>query len=219
MILMPGAACRQVSVTRFAGNARRLQEMFVRQGLWLMDALAINRIRVIGGNFKLKCPAITMRRGAGTQIDLPVFFKMVGHILLIKILEAIVPETDAALSHSIPQSQGAKANHVWATLFSGHTSPLRSGNFANIQGDKKMTIAYQAYAKGGANCTAETPRAAAEQFFAQNPNKRKCSVTQGKIDGAFFVVTYSNRHAGGMPASWRDVTKKMVSELPGAQNA
>lgn len=70
--------------------------------------------------------------------------------------------------------------------------------------------AYQAYANG-ANNVAETPRKAALKFFAENPNRRKCNVIQGRDDGAFFTVAYDRDN---WPKSWKDVTKKTAMELP-----
>ena len=73
--------------------------------------------------------------------------------------------------------------------------------------------AYRAY---GTNCnaTAATPRQAAEAFFAQYPNKRKCSVIEGELDGHFFTVSYGRASEGKWPSSWKDVTKKVVADLP-----
>ena len=73
--------------------------------------------------------------------------------------------------------------------------------------------AYQAYAHE-CRVTKATPRQAAEAFFAQWPNKRKCNVIDGETDGQFFTVHYGRKSEGKWPSSWRDVTKKMVAELP-----
>jgi len=63
----------------------------------------------------------------------------------------------------------------------------------------------------GCGITAPTPRAAAELFFVSFPNKRKCDVIEGEIDGAFFTVKY-NKDA--WPRSWKDITKKGAAALP-----
>lgn len=70
---------------------------------------------------------------------------------------------------------------------------------------------YQAWAKGGAKFTANTPRAAAEGFFSKFPDRRKCRVTEGEYDGFFFTVTYGR---GQWPQSWKDVTRKSAADLP-----
>lgn len=73
-------------------------------------------------------------------------------------------------------------------------------------------MAFRAYASGDC-CTRETAREAASEFFAQFPNRRKCNVTEGKIEGDFFVVAFSsNPKVRGR--SFKDVTKKMVDTLP-----
>ena len=73
--------------------------------------------------------------------------------------------------------------------------------------------AYQAYAHE-CRVTKDTPRQAADAFFAQYPNKRKCSVIEGELDGHFFTVSYGRASEGKWPASWKDVTKKAVADLP-----
>ena len=73
-------------------------------------------------------------------------------------------------------------------------------------------MAFQAYASGD-RCTRETAREAATEFFAQFPNRRKCNVTEGKIDGNFFVVAMSS-DPKVRGRSFKDVTKKMVDTLP-----
>ena len=73
--------------------------------------------------------------------------------------------------------------------------------------------AYQAYGTDS-RATASTPRKAATAFFERFPNKRKCTVIEGETDGQFFTVHYGRKSEGKWPSSWRDVTKKMVSELP-----
>lgn len=69
---------------------------------------------------------------------------------------------------------------------------------------------FQAYSD---KCTAygATPRAAAENFYSQFPNKRKCNITEGVRNGGFFTVAY-NRDK--WPRSYKDVTKKAAKELP-----
>ena len=77
--------------------------------------------------------------------------------------------------------------------------------------------AYQAYA-ANLKTTAETPRQAAAQFFTKFPNKRKCSVIEGETDGHFFTVYYGRASEGKWPSSWKDVSKKMVNDLPDTQS-
>lgn len=72
---------------------------------------------------------------------------------------------------------------------------------------------YQAYSKGAISKIAENPRGAALAFFESNPNKRKCNIIEGKLEGGFFVVTYEMRKPGGMPRSYSDVTKKSALTL------
>lgn len=73
--------------------------------------------------------------------------------------------------------------------------------------------AYQAHAKG-TTATAETPRAAAEKFFKNFPDRRKCNVIEGETDGVFFTIKYGRKSAGEWPQSWTDITKKTVETLP-----
>ena len=73
-------------------------------------------------------------------------------------------------------------------------------------------MAFRAYASGDC-CTCETAREAATEFFKQFPNRRKCNVTEGKIDGNFFVVAMSS-DPKVRGRSFKDVTKKMVDTLP-----
>ena len=73
-------------------------------------------------------------------------------------------------------------------------------------------MAFQAYASGDC-CTRETAREAATEFFTQFPKRRKCNVTEGKIDGNFFVVAMSS-DPKVRGRSFKDVTKKMVDTLP-----
>ena len=74
-----------------------------------------------------------------------------------------------------------------------------------------MTPAYQAYATG-ACVTSDTPSNAALEFFETFPNKRKCTVTEGHVDGQFFVRTFNLRE-GRSPRRWENVTKKMAPTL------
>jgi hypothetical protein len=80
--------------------------------------------------------------------------------------------------------------------------------------------AFNAYGKGGyASRTKDTPREAARAFFEANPKARKCNVTEGFEDGAFFSVEYGNRVYPGetearWPRSWKDVTKGTLDLLP-----
>lgn len=74
--------------------------------------------------------------------------------------------------------------------------------------------AFQAYSKHG-RTTAASPREAAQQFFMAHPAARKCSVIEGKTDGAFFTVTYGRASTGDWPQSWKNVTKKSAADLPG----
>ena len=73
--------------------------------------------------------------------------------------------------------------------------------------------AFQAYASG-CTVTARSARKAAQLFFGTYPNKRKCNVTEGAVDGVFFCVTYGRKSDGEWPQSFRDVTKKSVDALP-----
>jgi hypothetical protein len=74
--------------------------------------------------------------------------------------------------------------------------------------------AFQAHAKG-ATVVAMTARAAARKFFERFPNRRKCSVIEGTVDGPFFSVRYGRvNNVGEWPQSWRDVTKAQVETLP-----
>lgn len=75
-----------------------------------------------------------------------------------------------------------------------------------------MTIKQKAFraSANGAGYTAETPRAAAQKFFAEQPTRRKCTVLEGELDGAFFVLKFG---VGG-GRSWLEVTKKTLVDLP-----
>ena len=74
--------------------------------------------------------------------------------------------------------------------------------------------AYQANGKAG-SVTRETPRAAAVAYFDAYPASRKCNITEGTKDGAFFTVRYGRASTGDWPQSWKNVTKKTMSGLPG----
>lgn len=76
-----------------------------------------------------------------------------------------------------------------------------------------MTTEFQAYGTAG-KAYGDTPRAAAMRYFADNPKSRKCNVTEGTRDGAFFTVRYGRSSAGEWPYSARDVTKRMAAQLP-----
>jgi hypothetical protein len=89
----------------------------------------------------------------------------------------------------------------------------------NAKQEKKIVKAFRAYADSKYSCkTADTPKQAAEAFFAANPSARKCSVTEGRIevtDGReFFVVVYGRASEGNWPQSFKDVTKKTMGALP-----
>lgn len=77
--------------------------------------------------------------------------------------------------------------------------------------------AYRAHGTDG-HATASTPRAAALAFFAKYPTKRKCDVIEGAYDGQFFTVSYGRVSEGRWPASWKDVTKKTMNDLPDEEN-
>lgn len=69
---------------------------------------------------------------------------------------------------------------------------------------------YQASAKGD-TVTATTPKGAAQLFFQRFPNRRKCNVIEGVVDGPFFTVVYDRDN---WPLSFKDVTKKTMTDLP-----
>jgi hypothetical protein len=77
-----------------------------------------------------------------------------------------------------------------------------------------MSRAYRASAPGGFGVTRDTPRDAALAFFAAFPSKRKCSVIEGEVAGAFFTVHFTLCQKNTYPSSWKDVTKKDVASLP-----
>lgn len=85
---------------------------------------------------------------------------------------------------------------------------------------KTIVKAFRAYASGSkyATRTADTPKQAAEAFFAANPSARKCDVTEGEIeytDGiAFFVTKFRIGGPGARPQAFKEVTKKTVCLLP-----
>lgn len=80
-----------------------------------------------------------------------------------------------------------------------------------------MTKTFRAYADGATSTYADNPRAAGEAFFEANPNKRKCSVIEGELDGPSFVVRYGRKSEGDWPSSYKDVTKRSLILLPGAE--
>lgn len=71
--------------------------------------------------------------------------------------------------------------------------------------------AFRAYAQGGFSAYGDSPKQAATRFFEAYPNKRKCNVIQGYVDGNAFIVAYS---ATKWPQSYRDVTKHSAANLP-----
>lgn len=69
--------------------------------------------------------------------------------------------------------------------------------------------------KNGSNVTADTPRAAAQKFFATYPKARKCHVFQGEIEVHGGVEYFVQRITGGTSnLFWKDVTKKTAGDLP-----
>ncbi|WP_429037529.1 hypothetical protein [Aeromonas media] len=72
-------------------------------------------------------------------------------------------------------------------------------------------MAFQAHQKNHGQVTAQTPRAAAELFFATFPKARKCNLIEGTIDNDFFTVVYDPKK---WPRAFKDVTKKTIIELP-----
>jgi hypothetical protein len=88
----------------------------------------------------------------------------------------------------------------------------------NAKQEKKPVKAFQAYARGHASKTADTPKQAAEAFFSANPRARKCDVIEGVIEVTsgveFFVIKYGRTSEGEWPQSFRDVTKKTAGALP-----
>lgn len=78
-------------------------------------------------------------------------------------------------------------------------------------------IAFQAYASNKyRHVTADTPRAAAEKFFSENPRAKKCEIVEGTHDGAFFTQAFRLNGEGRPARSFRDVTKAKIAELPAA---
>ena len=71
--------------------------------------------------------------------------------------------------------------------------------------------AFKAYGKAGHVITRTTARDAAAAYFAEFPASRKCSVSEGVLDGPFFVIAYG---PGKNPFYAKDVTKKQVAGLP-----
>jgi hypothetical protein len=78
-------------------------------------------------------------------------------------------------------------------------------------------MAYQAYGSGTERVTADTPRAAAEAYFAAFPSKRKCDLIQGERKDGFFTITFGRVSEGKWPQSFKDVTKKTAATLPDEQ--
>lgn len=76
--------------------------------------------------------------------------------------------------------------------------------------------AFQAYAKGQRH-TAATPRQAAAGFFERFPERRKCDVREGELEGNFFVVRFTLRAGEIQPAFFPGVTKKTASTLPDSE--
>ena len=74
--------------------------------------------------------------------------------------------------------------------------------------------AFRASASDGSGVTESTPFSAAKKFFETFPNKRKCSVVEGSVDGHFFTVSYGRKSEGKWPSSWKDVTRKTAECLP-----
>lgn len=73
-------------------------------------------------------------------------------------------------------------------------------------------MAFQAYGKAG-TVTAETAREAALKYFITFPKSKKCNIAEGEIDGHFFTVKYGRNSNGELPKSYKDITKKQVSEI------
>ena len=73
-------------------------------------------------------------------------------------------------------------------------------------------MAFKAYAKDCA-INAETPHAAAVAFFDTFPNKRKCNIIEGVVDGVFFTVTFGLTRGGKWPSCYKDVTRKTLINL------
>lgn len=91
----------------------------------------------------------------------------------------------------------------------------------NAKQDKPVqdVKAFRAYAGSKyLSRVADTPKKAAEAFFASNPGARKCDVIQGVIettdDVGFFVVKYGRASEGDWPQSFKEVTKKTAATLP-----
>lgn len=78
-------------------------------------------------------------------------------------------------------------------------------------------IAFQAYASSKyRHVNADTPRAAAEKFFDENPRARKCDIVEGTTDAGFFTRAFRLNSEGRTARSFRDVTKAKIDELPTA---
>ena len=74
--------------------------------------------------------------------------------------------------------------------------------------------AYQARGTGCNVVVTAGPRAAALAFFSKFPEKRKCNISEGDLNGNFFMVSYGRKSDGEWPRSWKDITKKLIYTLP-----
>ena len=82
--------------------------------------------------------------------------------------------------------------------------------------DSTPVLAYKAigkYFSESGQC-AQTPRAAAQSFFALHPDKRKCCVYEGVLEQGFFRVSYSLVGGTSMPRVFEGITRKTMLELP-----
>lgn len=77
--------------------------------------------------------------------------------------------------------------------------------------------AYQAYGKPGRVTSEQSPYHAAAAYFAKFPKSTKCNIVAGEHDGYFFTVAYGRKSAGEWPESYRDVTKKSMHTVRGAE--
>lgn len=73
----------------------------------------------------------------------------------------------------------------------------------------EKTIGFMASGPDGANYVGSSPKEAAEGYFSKYPNKRKCDVHEGLIDGHFFTLVMRKNSQ-----RWKDITKKTFSSLP-----
>lgn len=72
-----------------------------------------------------------------------------------------------------------------------------------------MTVQFKAYGNAG-TVYADTAKQAAIDYFEKFPKSRKCNITQGKLEGEFFVVAYGRASLGQWPKSYKDITKKTM---------